>query len=274
MEVTKIRETLKKALRELNPSSKWPVNVHAILSRVGIGLRFSNSRNKVNSCLEIDNGPTIVIYRPNPALFLSPRERFSIAHELAHWVIWRRFGSLPESDSEYWFHETLCNEFAAGLLVPHSALEQFLQTQNHQGIHPVYFPSRVVQLAAVSWEVAARSIATYPSSDSAYLRLDKAPLSNAKAASKTRQLPLKVSCSTIMKIPGTYLGRSSLVRDEVELLEWMNGLANRKSESRSVTLSLGSLHLREVPCTVLREADRWIMHFRRSSSGIEIEQFN
>src|SRR5205807_1171969 len=110
----------------------------------------------------------------SPALFLSARERFSIAHELAHWVIWRRYGSLPGSASEYWFHETLCNEFAAGLLVPQSALEKFLQRLDNDKTHPVFFPSKVVQSAAVSWEVAARSIATCPSSDSAYLLLSKA----------------------------------------------------------------------------------------------------
>jgi hypothetical protein len=266
MKVAAIREALKRALLEINPSSTWPVNVHAILSRLGIQLSFTDAPDKRVSYLEVEGTPRITICRKTAALFLSPRERFSIAHELAHWVIWRRFGSLPSSESEYWFHETLCNEFAAGLLVPEPALSQFLDTELRAKTHPVYFPSRIVRLAAVSWDVAAKSIAAFPSSDSAYIRLAKVPYSLNKGPSET--FPLKVSCTTIAKPSGTYLGRSALLRNPDELLNWLKALPNRTSASRPVSVSLGTIQLNQVPCTVLREMDNWTIHFHPSSSGV------
>jgi hypothetical protein len=245
------------------------VNVHAILSRLGIQLLFTDSPDKRISYLEVEREPKITICRKASALFLSPRERFSIAHELAHWVIWRRFGSLPGSNTEYWFHETLCNEFAAGLLVPDAALGRFLEAQQREQIDPVHFPTKVVRLAAVSWDVAARSIAAFPSSDSAYIRLARVAHDQL---SKTRpeNAPLRVSCSTLAQEPGSYLGRSALLRDQAELLHWLKRLPNKKFETRAVSASLGTIQLNEVPCTVLREADNWIIHFRRSSSGVAI----
>ena len=266
MKVAAIRETLKRALLELNPSSTWPVNVHAILSRLGIELSFTNAPDKRVSYLEVEGRPKITICRKASALFLFPRERFSIAHELAHWVIWRRFGSLPGSESEYWFHETLCNEFAAGLLVPEPALSRFLETQEHAQTHPVYYPSRIVNLAAVSWDVAAKSIAAFPSSDSAYIRLARVPYTNKVATAGP--FPLKVSCTTIARSPGTYLGRSALLRNQDELINWLNALPNKKSATRPVSVSLGTIQLNEVLCTVLRETDNWTIHFRPSNNGV------
>src|SRR5947209_7919310 len=98
MDTVKIRQTLNKALQQLNPNGDWPVNLHRILSRLGIGLRYEKQTDKATSYLQLEDSPTIIIYRQSPSPLLSSRERFSIAHELAHWVVWRRFGSIPSSD--------------------------------------------------------------------------------------------------------------------------------------------------------------------------------
>jgi len=50
---------------------------------------------------------------------LTPRERFSVAHELGHWVAYSRLKIKPEAKGErYWEHERAVNAFAASLLVP------------------------------------------------------------------------------------------------------------------------------------------------------------
>src|ERR1700733_9844951 len=50
---------------------------------------------------------------------LSSRERFSIAHELGHWLIFSHFQIGPQSDDRlYWDQEEAVNSFAGHLLVP------------------------------------------------------------------------------------------------------------------------------------------------------------
>jgi Zn-dependent peptidase ImmA (M78 family) len=271
MDIAAIRQTLNKALLQLNPDGTWPVNLNGIVSRLGIGLRYEKQKVKTSSYLQLEDVPTIIIYRQNLSLLLSARERFSIAHELAHWIVWRRFGFLPSSET-YWEHETICNEFAAGLLVPPHALKRFLEKQYGENVDPVYFPDKVKLSAAVSWDVAAKSITATHSADSAYLRFIKVSNANSKkgAASK-QQVALKVNCSTLTNMPGSFVGLSSLLSDQDELFEWMNDLSNRKVERRHLTRIIGSLRLTNVLCTFLREPNYWVIHFRPSSEGVQIK---
>jgi Zn-dependent peptidase ImmA (M78 family) len=272
MDTPIIRETLRRALRQLNPSSDWPVNLHKVLSRLGIRLRFEEKDEAPlysSSYLQLEDPPTIIIYRQKQEAVLSARERFSIAHEIAHWVIWRRFGSLPSSGTEYWWHETVCNEFAAGLLVPMATLQQFLEKRYSEHVNPAYFPEKVRKSAAVSWEVAAKSITALPSADSAYLRLVK--LEKSGETSTHLQSTFKVNCSTLTNKPGSFIGRSALLRGQEELLTWMDNLPNWGLESRSVTLNIGNLNLTDVPCTFLREFNYWVIHFCPSNKGVHIE---
>lgn len=53
------------------------------------------------------------------------RKRFTLAHELGHYLLKSKFGvecSLDDRDAERW-----CDEFAANLLIPRSALERHLK---------------------------------------------------------------------------------------------------------------------------------------------------
>ena len=45
-------------------------------------------------------------------------ERFCLAHELGHLIIFRRFAIVPAGKSEYWQHEAICDDFARTLLLP------------------------------------------------------------------------------------------------------------------------------------------------------------
>ena len=270
MDAETVRQALKKALLELNPRDSWPVNLHGLLSRLGIRLLLESTTSRGESYLELSQPPVILVQRENPGLFLSSRERFSIAHELAHWVVWRRFGAVPSSQAEYWFHENLCNEFAAGLLVPQPALNNFLKKLNDQGIEPVSFPSRVAQCGAVSWEVAAKSIALNPLRDSAYLRLEIFP-PRSSTYGRNPATAFKVNCSTVLNSSGSFIGKAAIIRDELDFIAWMNELRPREVKSRAVTLLLGALRLTNVHCTFLRESDFWHVHFRPSFGGIEIQ---
>jgi len=272
MDTLLVRETLKKELPRLNPSGTWPVNLHGILSRLGIRLRFEE-KGKTASYLELADPPTIIIYRQSLEPILSARERFSIAHEIAHWIVWRRFGSVPSSETEYWWHETLCNEFAAGLLVPLNTLQRYLERQYSENVNPAYFPEKVKKSAAVSWEVAAKSITAIPSANSAYLRLMKVTSANlSKDDVVQKQSIFKVNCSTLTNMPGSFVGRSAILRGQDDLFAWMDELPRRVVKERLLTLTIGNLCLTEVPCSFLRESNYWIIHFRPSNGGVKVEK--
>jgi Zn-dependent peptidase ImmA (M78 family) len=271
MDATAIRQTLSKALLHLNPNSTWPVNLHGILPRLGIGLRYEEKKGKAESHLQIGPTPTIVVYRHNASLLLSAKERFSIAHELAHWVVWRRFGVLPCAET-YWDHETLCNEFAAELLMPTRALHQFLDRLYKERINPIYFPERVKKSASVSWDAAAKKITAASPADLAYLQLVEVPPEDSpKAASSEPPTIFKVKCSTLTNKPGSFVGQHALLRAQHELLTWIGNLPRRSFKSREIALTSGNLHLTNVRCTFLRETTHWVIHFRPSSEGVRIE---
>lgn len=270
MDKAAIRETLNKTLSQLNPNGTWPVNLHGILPRLGIGLRYEEKKGRAESHLQLGTAPTIIVYRQNPSVLLSAKERFSIAHELAHWVVWRRFGFLPSSET-YWDHETLCNEFAAGLLVPPRALKRFIERQYGENVNPIYFPDKVRKSASVSWDVAAKSIAAASPADLAYLQLIKvSPADSPKAASLEQPIIFKVKCSTLTNKPGSFVGQHSVLKAQHELLKWMDDLPQRTFKRREIALTSGNLRLTNVLCTFLRETTHWIINFCPSSEGIRI----
>lgn len=55
---------------------------------------------------------------------LSPRERFTIAHELAHVLLHKRFQWFPIIRSDYQLCEDWCNLFASCLLIPDAAAQR------------------------------------------------------------------------------------------------------------------------------------------------------
>lgn len=68
---------------------------------------------------------------------LRPRDRFTLAHEIGHWVAYQKFGIGPAaSTSEYWQDEAAVNQFAGSLLVPDRQVDSWLSTlSDNQGIH-------------------------------------------------------------------------------------------------------------------------------------------
>ena len=263
---TKIRELLERALSELNPANEWPVNLDRILARLGLEVTVREEPTKPKAAyLQLGEKPSIVIQRSGLNTHL-PSERFSIAHELAHWVIWRRFRCLPSSHNEYWRHEALANEFAARLLVAPSRLDGFLAEQRAKQVHPIDFPSRMAAEAAVSWKVAARVLSATNSADSAYLRLIRKCEIRA-GASSTNATYLRIECSSLSHRPGSFVGQSARLR-QPDLLAWLTNLELGTLQSKTVTLKAGNLELTDVPCTFRRNLESWIAHFQRSHEGV------
>src|SRR5205823_4583444 len=107
----------------------------------------------------------------------------------------------------------------------------------------------------------ARSITSTPSADSAYLRLIKIAGVDLHKVVQSQQPKFKVNCSTLTNMPGSFVAQSAHLPDKYELVTWMDNLPLRILKRRSLTLKIGNLRLTNVPCTFLREANFWIIHF-------------
>jgi hypothetical protein len=79
---------------------------------------------------------------------ISGHERFTIAHELGHYVLLRETQFRPRRDAEYWLGEQLCNHFASRLLIPPRLLSDISE------------PATAAELAAAVNEVATRAAVT------------------------------------------------------------------------------------------------------------------
>lgn len=134
-------------------------------------LRSSASR-RFHAATEMESRPSkIVVFRQTATRFertlqsgedhvLSPRERFSIAHELGHWLAFARFGVKPESGRgrAYWAQEAVMNAFANSLLVPEALARVWLREGGGPDqVHP--FQVRTwAEAVRVSEEVVAHSL--------------------------------------------------------------------------------------------------------------------
>ena len=239
-----IRAVLQSSLAELNPEAQWPVDLPSLLRRLGIELRVSNDKAPLGRAYLIpDEPPAIVLsMRPQRKALHNGTDRFSIAHELAHWIVWRRLGFAPTRGSEYWDNEIWCNEFAAALLVPKRRLVEFVAVLRARRVNPVYFPTIVAQAAKVSWDVAARAISSLADLDLSYVRL-------CSSADSSKTI---VSCSTVADKVGSFLGNRAHLRD-LDLIGWLKSLPVDTVSDRNVSVKLGALEIERVKCTFLRE---------------------
>ena len=241
---SRIREVFAKAEKELNPSNAWPVDISAVLEYLGIRLELTcGSDLKAAAHLVINDRPSIVIRsKGTEHPLMNGFNRFSIAHEIGHWIIWRRFGLLPQDKSEYWAHERLCNEFAAKLLLPTEALSSFLETLVERGVHPLHFPRNVASAGQVSWHVAARSITVLPTCEYWYIRF--VTFGGAD---------LHVNCSTVAN-GSRYVGERAKISDP-DLSTWLWNLDIGQIASQSVSFVAGAFRIRAGQASFLRE--RW-----------------
>lgn len=132
-----------------------------LLSRLGVGLSIARTSNKsdLGGLHYSSSGWEILLKRPHEfrkSAELSSRERFTVAHEVGHYLVEGRFGFRPRSKGEYWRLEEICNEFAGALLVPKSAVTEILRKDAVDASELLVELQNVVDRSSVSFEVASR----------------------------------------------------------------------------------------------------------------------
>lgn len=88
----------------------------------------------------------------------SPYERFCIAHELAHLLLWRIYRAVPHGSSEYWQFEDICDEFARSLLMPEVEVRHWLAAEPRHATTLLKASYRLANLAKAPWAQSAYRI--------------------------------------------------------------------------------------------------------------------
>jgi hypothetical protein len=141
MEAQDLQRRLLGFAEELRPVAKTPVSVVAMARAFGanVCLRLHTSDGKAVAQLDFGSEPAkIILYRsakeegerqilPGEDKVLTARERFSVAHELGHWIAYSRLQVSPETDRRrYWEQERVVNAFAGFLLAPDWLVKRWL----------------------------------------------------------------------------------------------------------------------------------------------------
>jgi hypothetical protein len=130
-------EALRRVAVELRPVSQSAfISLAKISNDLGIDVElniYTDGRVREAQSEVATSQPKIIVYRrgnangvlpvtPKTEHLLSPRERFSVAHELGHVLAYKHFNVRPvlkqKNSREYYTQESCMDEFATVLLVP------------------------------------------------------------------------------------------------------------------------------------------------------------
>jgi hypothetical protein len=141
-----------------------PVDVIDLVKYLGLGLIVEHSVESSHSgaLRQSRTGWDVVIRRPKgrSQQHLTDRERFTVAHEIAHYLIEARVDVRPRSGGEYWRLEEVCNEFASRLLLPDSFVEETTGDIEASAERTLSAVNELAKRARVSHEVVARRLST------------------------------------------------------------------------------------------------------------------
>ena len=144
---------------QLHVGQQTPVSMRSILRELGISLEkriVRDAKHGGGAVVQEDQRYKIILKRPrSDPQAISPRERFTLAHELGHIFLLKRFGWAPQIGSDYFICEDWCDLFAAHLLVPAPIVETANMSSPEAALKAV---RRTALTFGVSSEVAARRI--------------------------------------------------------------------------------------------------------------------
>jgi hypothetical protein len=161
-----------------------PVLVRDICASLGVKISKKNTVPEFKAYLSVDpssDHPAVVLL---PAKDIGGFERFCVAHELAHYLLFMAFHITPQEKSEYWKHETLCDDFARHLLMPAHHLPDKLENPANNAWWYLRLCGEISLSAWVPWMHAARRIAECKAGV-AYLRCQRLPSKDFKFMATT-----------------------------------------------------------------------------------------
>jgi Zn-dependent peptidase ImmA (M78 family) len=134
---------------------RTPVLLREICKQLGIRIVRSASVQPGKAYLEWDRAAERAPIIRLPSREALSWDRFCAAHELGHYVLMERFSYHPQTDSEYWQTEVLCDFFARELLLPDSL---FPDTFEQGGELLIAGCDQLSRTAKVPWIQVAKKI--------------------------------------------------------------------------------------------------------------------
>jgi IrrE N-terminal-like domain len=116
-----VRDYLRMDAARLRAARIAPVDVEVLARALGLRVRFeaTSVRRAPEATLVpgVTNAEIVLFRNSDPGRAERLRERFTLAHEIGHYCVLRRFNVRPRTRSEYWRLEQACDDFAGRLLV-------------------------------------------------------------------------------------------------------------------------------------------------------------
>lgn len=128
-----------------------PVDVEAIIAAEGVLLRRVEPEHSLlrdGEARRTREGKFVIAYVHRRR----ERSRFTLAHELAHILLSRDLNCEPADESNYWWHERLCDDFAGRLLIRDEVLDSLRRRSL------VDWTRAVATTTVTSTETAARRV--------------------------------------------------------------------------------------------------------------------
>jgi hypothetical protein len=142
-----------------------PVEMAVLLDRLGIRLSFeaASDLGRHGALRHAAVGWEIVLLRRPESIQtdLSPRDRFTIAHEIGHWLIETRVGFRPHSNGEYWRLEEVCNQLAGQLLAPDEWVAELACRRFDRALDLLTEVHRLAGRCRISGEPASRRFVAF-----------------------------------------------------------------------------------------------------------------
>ncbi len=143
---------------ELRGQCQDEIDVEGLVKSYGIEIQLDFGEKPSGLLIHgKDKKWTIVVRGRRNKSFWTPSDRFTVAHELAHYFLINEWGISPSlaNKREYYDCEDVCNRFAAHLLVDYTrvAMAEIKSPEECLG-----WVRRISEIFNVSKEVAARSI--------------------------------------------------------------------------------------------------------------------
>ena len=143
---------------ELAANRDLPLDLLGLCCELGVGFRVGAADgNRRGALMRRGSAWEVVLMRrdPYPAA-VSPHERFTIAHELGHYMLMRETAFCRQRQADYWLGEDLCNHFASRLLIPDRLLTCLEEPKSSVELARVV--SYIASSAGVTFEPAARAV--------------------------------------------------------------------------------------------------------------------
>lgn len=155
--IDRAREAAEATVRDFYGPGRFPVDVARIAEGMGVRVEYSFLRDGVSGMIRSRPPEVPVIYVD--ASENEARQRFTIAHELGHYVErinqgQSDFAFIDERGTKYDLHEFYADEFAGNMLMPEDEIQRLQRDQRsnvemaaHFGVSPAAMTTRLKRLA-------------------------------------------------------------------------------------------------------------------------------